>query len=58
MMTMTYLRIAKAQDGIRACEAREKTLVKPTRRGLQKSLGGKYMRQSKSREYGEIGWES
>ena len=58
MMMMTSLRIAKAQDGILACEVGEKTQIRPTRRDLQRSLGEKYTRQSRFREYGEIGWES
>ena len=58
MMMMTYLRIAKVQDGIQVCEVEEMILVRPTRKGLPKNLGEKYMRQSRSREYGEIGWES
>ncbi len=58
MMMMTFSRIVKVQDGILACEAGEKTQIRPTRRDLQRSSGEKYMRQSRSRGYGEIGWES
>ena len=58
MMMMTSLRIVKVQDGIQAYEAEEMTLIRLIRKGLRRNLGEKYMRQSRSREYGEIGWGS
>ena len=58
MMMMTSLRIVKVQEGIQAYEAGEMTLIRLIRRDLRRDLGERYMRQSRSREYGEIGWES